>query len=362
MHVLELGAFAREGGLDADARALGELPAAAWEALTRGDDVVLTAGALVLAEHGPHGVERVRIHDRSTWESSADRAGLALVARGSTAVCDRPASPDLCWQPVRVPRTRRHLLAGSTIFAGALFAGSLAALLLGYTRDRRRMHLDRVHVLRTLTHEIRTPATSLRLDIEPLRAAYDELPANCQEPMLRLSDGIERLCRGLDASARFLALFEPHGATRAELVRATSFSSTRALLAELSESWPEGASLVAASDDASIVIDATWLGVALKNLVENAVRHGRMPIVVAWTRAGDELVVRVEDGGETRGFSLARAITPFGRGDESQGLGLGLAMVARIAELLGGKLTHAPAPTAFTLRVQAGARATRIAS
>ena len=35
----------------------------------------------------------------------------------------------------------------------------------------------------------------MRLDVEPLRASFDALPEDCQEPMLRLSASIERLSR-----------------------------------------------------------------------------------------------------------------------------------------------------------------------
>jgi signal transduction histidine kinase len=211
-------------------------------------------------------------------------------------------------------------------------------------------------VLRTLTHELRTPAASLRVDVEPLRAAYDELPVSCQEPVLRVSDSVERLLRVLHRSARYLALFETEGSAR--LVHAREVASTREMFAGFSEEWPEGASLEAASEDGPVVTDEEWLGVAVRNLVENAARHGAPPVRVRWSLEGPWLLVAVSDGGSSESLVLSRAALPWDRSPESSGLGLGLAIVLRVAQLLGGRLSHRPAPTVFELRIPARAGTT----
>jgi signal transduction histidine kinase len=75
---------------------------------------------------------------------------------------------------------------------------------------------------------------------------------------------------------------------------------------------------------------------------------------VRWALEQGDLIVRVTDGGSTRNLSLGRAAAPFEKADRSAGLGLGLAIVERIAKLLRGKLSHESSPTAFVLRVPAG--------
>jgi signal transduction histidine kinase len=129
--------------------------------------------------------------------------------------------------------------------------------------------------------------------------------------------------------------------------------SARAMFEELADEWPEGVTLVDAPSDGPLRTDPEWLGVAVRNLVENAARHGAPPIAVRWAFEDDSLVVRVSDGGTTEGFSVRRAVAPYARDERSPGLGLGLAIVDRVARLLRGRLSHEPSPTVFELRLPA---------
>ncbi len=353
-HVLELAALDASSLEPAD-RALAAISAGDWEALTRGDRLVLGGNELIVAEHGSLGLTKLRVHPRAAWDSFAQGAPLALVPRAGgasppSALCARPASAALCWETRTMADRHRPALLFGTGASAMLVAIASLALGFAYVGERRRIHGDRIHVLRTLTHELRTPTTSLRLDIEPLRAAYDDLPPSCQEPLLRISDGIERLHRVLHRSARYMALFETNrGAV--SLAKTRDVPSVKEMMGEFSEEWPEGVQLSAASPDRAITTDPEWLGVAVRNLVENGVRHGTPPVIVTWSVEGVHLRVRVEDAGKSTKLSLRRAIAPYDRDDQSPGLGLGLAIVDRIARLLGGRLSHEPDPTVFELRI-----------
>lgn len=349
LHVLELKGV-EPALLSAEGRALRELSSREWEAIAHGDRLVLSPSSFIVVERGPLGDPRLRIYPRIDWERAARAASLALAPRAALAACPRPASARLCWETLSpVERHRRALvIATGTSASVALLAAF--ALAFAYIRERRRMQADRIHVFRTLTHELRTPAMSLGLDIEPLRAAYDELPASCQEPLLRISDGIARLSRVLHRSAKYMALFET---TSSGLVTLQRIDSARAMMADFAEEWPEGVTVAEESADGALETDPEWLGVAVRNLVENGFRHGKPPVAVTWALAGGALVIRVADGGASPGLSLRRAVAAYHRDAESPGLGLGLAIVDRVARRLGGKLEHEGVPTVFRLTVPA---------
>lgn len=147
-----------------------------------------------------------------------------------------------------------------------------------------------------------------------------------------------------------MALFEASSRPE-DIVRREDVASVDGLFAELAEEWPAGVEVRPSSDDGPAQTDPEWLSIAVRNLVENAVRHGRPPVLVTWKRTDAELVVRIADAGSTPSFSLRRAVAPYHRDPASPGLGLGLAIVERVARLLGGALRHEPSPTVFELRV-----------
>lgn len=344
MHVLELGSLRAERGTQGDEeRALADLGSREWLALSRGDRLVLTSRHLVTAERGPTGLAKLHFHDRAAWDRL--EGPLALVPRSALA-CPRTASSLLCWELTAPRRSAAHQrLVGA--LAAVVAAASVVVLGFALVRERRRAALDRLHLLRTLTHELRTPAMALGLDIEPLRASFDEVPEHLQEPLLRISGGIARLHRVLQHGARALELFEGKG----RLASPIAVESIHELLADLAAEWPDGVTLVCDGDDGGITTDPSWLAVALRNLVENACKHGRPPVVVRARLEHEVLVVRVEDAGATPEVSLRGATAAWNRDPKSDGLGLGLALVVRIVKALGGTLAHEPRPTAFVLRI-----------
>ena len=100
---------------------------------------------------------------------------------------------------------------------------------------------------------------------------------------------------------------------------------------------------------------------ALRNLIDNGLRHGGGAVEVELSAAHESLIARVKDNGPGIPTALQPALFQrFLRADESRqsgGLGLGLSIAKAIAESSGGTLSLIPAPTgaAFELRLP-GAR------
>ena len=104
----------------------------------------------------------------------------------------------------------------------------------------------------------------------------------------------------------------------------------------------------------------------VRNLVQNAARHGKPPVVVYVTRQGDHAQIAVCDQGDgIKPEEAARVFEPFyrpeGRSESAGGWGLGLALVAEIARLHGGRAWYTPIEdggACFTIKIPLNRQAT----
>lgn len=189
---------------------------------------------------------------------------------------------------------------------------------------------DQRELLAAVSHEIRTPLARIRLLVELARdngataANLDELDREVVE--------IDRLVGELLASSRldFAALTPTRLDAREVAARAVERAG---LDAKLLEEGGAGAAFEA---------DATLVARALANLLENARSHGDG--VVAVRVRVEEGLVRFEVDDRGKGFEPGEEIKAFasfysrasGAGQDNGSLGLGLALVKRIAEAHGG--------------------------
>lgn len=184
-------------------------------------------------------------------------------------------------------------------------------------------------------HELRTPlagaiAQAQRLRGETSDAAAAARAADIEQTLKRLTRLSERLMQLARAEGGRLRIDAPRDLIPVARIVADDAARGNAP-GRVALSLPDHPVL---SD-----LDPDAFGILLRNLIDNALRHGAegAPVAVSLSPEG---VLRVgNDGPVVPPETLARLTTRFERGaSRSDGSGLGLAIVAAIADRLGAKL------------------------
>jgi two-component system sensor histidine kinase ChvG len=194
-----------------------------------------------------------------------------------------------------------------------------------------------------VSHEFKTPITTLRGTVELLQDDPDMEPAQRERFLANALDELERLERLVSG---LLAL------ARAEEGGQSQPVDLDAVVAEVLAGFPAVARRGRAG---AVQGDPAQLAVALRNLVDNAHKHGGPGVNVHLRREPERAVITVQDDGP--GISPANQVQVFDRffttGRSSGRAGLGLAMVRAIARSHGGEVTVSsePGDTRFELWV-----------
>ena len=185
------------------------------------------------------------------------------------------------------------------------------------------------------SHELRGPLTVMRAELGLATLRSDD-PEATRQALDSLGDQVERLvtlCNALLDLEELRA--DPEAVAQPVLLRDVTDG---VVFRWQDRATAQGRALEAdVPDDLAVLGRAHWLDLALDNLVSNAVRYGEGVIRVGASAAGDRTTdVWVEDDGPgfPDGF-VDRAFDRFARADESRssgGTGLGLALVAAVAE------------------------------
>ncbi len=188
-------------------------------------------------------------------------------------------------------------------------------------------------LLANASHELRTPLSRLRLGIELYgKDPTPKAKAELQRDIAELDDLIEEILL----------------ASRLDIAAAPPMKESVDLLALVAEECAHYDDCTLDGQSITLSADARLLRRMVRNLLENAERHGKPPIRVELRRDGDTAVLCVIDAGA--GIPEAereRVFEPFFQlGGERKGTGLGLALVRRIARIHGGEAKAEPRPDA----------------
>ncbi|MGD9945421.1 MAG: ATP-binding protein [Burkholderiaceae bacterium] len=227
--------------------------------------------------------------------------------------------------------------------------GHLAAAINGMAADLREMLDAKRALLLAISHELRSPLTRARLNVELLPDSTELQPQ--REALLRDLREMTQLIGDLLESER---LSVRHAPLQREPVRLDELA--RELIADLQTRYGEAAPVTLRIDGElpTLSLDAARIRLMLRNLLDNALRHGGAP-PGAPQRQAPELLLRPDAGQgviiEVRDFGpgvpeeqLARLAQAFYRPDSARsrdagGVGLGLYLCRLVAQAHGGQLS-----------------------
>ncbi|MFJ3791421.1 sensor histidine kinase [Kitasatospora sp. NPDC090091] len=252
------------------------------------------------------------------WDG--DRIGAAVLVGADPA--ESQAAHD---------RLVRRLAVGCS--ALVLAAAAIGHLLSGRAMRPALRGLDQQEqFLAEAAHELRTPLATLRLVVESGAVSPARAPAALDEAV-RLVDRLGRLVTGLLARARVEA-----GTQEIEL----TLLRLDQLVEQTVEELPDSTRVSVTAEAVVVNGDPELLAQAVRNLVENALRHGGGTPVDVSVTAG-RIAVRDHGPGvpaKDRERVFERRVT----GTTSTGTGTGLAIVRWVAELHGGTAQLSAAP------------------
>ncbi len=186
-------------------------------------------------------------------------------------------------------------------------------------------------LLANASHELRTPLSRIRLGLDLLEQRPDpKLKADLRTDIAELDRLIDEILL----------------ASRLDAVPALGPAEEVDLQALAAEECARYDDCELDGDHAVVHGDPRLLRRLIRNLLENAERHGRPPVRVVIRKAGPSATLRVEDGGiGVPSADRDRVFAPFFRvaGDE-RGAGLGLSLVRQIARLHHGDAVVADDP------------------
>lgn len=221
--------------------------------------------------------------------------------------------------------------------------GALNGLLarLGQTLETQRAFLS------DAAHELRSPLTALKLQIESLRRASDD--AARQQAVVSLADGIDRAARIVEQLLQ-LARSEP-GAQAPAMVPLDLRELVRQAVADTAPYALSRGSRFELEAEAPVTVhgEKNALSALVRNLADNAVRYSPpgAQVVLRVLQEGGAPVLQVDDAGpgippEERERVFDRFYRRAAGGEE--GTGLGLAIVKSVAQRHGATVQLAGSP------------------
>jgi hypothetical protein len=308
-------------------------------ALAFGAKIVLSDQLVMIAKSDD---AEYGIFERARWDAFWSETPFRPHPSGDNEICFIK-DDSICWsydfKSAYFPRWNPlFLLLGlSIVITLAVFV-----LLIVRFRQRQKDQHRLKFTLEMLAHEIRTPVTNLALTVESFRSDFEKFPDKSKTDLLRMFDQVERIKRVAETSRNYLQK------NTSASVFETNFVQVRSLkdfILHTLDPYESQIALGLPDAQSPLTLDPYWTSICIKNLVENALMHGKKPVQVSVKQTETSWSFQVQDQGQT-------TFNPKLKGQQSAGFGLGLQIVQRILPAIHGQLTFEFQPTRARIRFE----------
>lgn len=224
------------------------------------------------------------------------------------------------------------------------WALALCSLIITYLvfrslHQRRQDTKERQFILQLLTHELRTPITSLGLTVELFRDQFDNLNDHTQQAVWRLMADHQRLAQLTETSTGYLT-------TNSDV----QFPRQRADITDwLDHCLGKYQLPYSINEEHELELPYYWLGICLDNLIKNAQQHGKGEITID-VQVDKVLRIQVSDRGHFPNF-IQRWFNIVPPSSRQANMGIGLTIVSRLMKKMGGRLICQRKPTRCILEL-----------
>jgi signal transduction histidine kinase/CheY-like chemotaxis protein len=267
------------------------------------------------------------------------------------------------WWRLMVPYVLASALALAGLLAAIRLAEQRARSALAEQRHRDATEANRTKDLfiATVSHEIRNPLAAIAVASHLLRRG-EPYVAKASEVISRQVEHVGAILDDLLDTARAV-----YGKLKLQKRPLDLYAAAQEMVADRAMERRKDLRISLDGETAWVHADPVRLRQMIENLLENAVRYGgrNIRIVVRPAPECSELIVQ-DDGQGIAPELLPRLFEPFVQGEQALdrrqgGLGLGLALIGRLAQLHGGTVSASSAGvgrgSAFTLRLPRAAPA-----
>lgn len=355
-HVSELRQIKRRvGDLGGVFDLLERLDNITLTSLTRGQGTILTKNFLLAKISYPtfFDILEYRFYDRDELDKFLKDSPFSISNFSQGRHCFYKDG-ELCWN-----YHSGHVFSLASRSAVAfllgliLIVGLVVRLLLIKLKTQRLDDDKRRLALQVLTHEFRTPVTSLLLLTERMNKKFDSFDEDMQDCYMRISSEVFRMQRLTEMSRNYLKVLK-----KDKLIEFNyeNVSSVKEFIEEITFNYEEkhqdNFKVIFDGEDSEFTLDTYWIQICLKNLIENAMTHGIAPVSVRTSLKKDKVCIEVQDSGECQFINLDDITGEFVKGNKSHGTGLGLNIVKKVLKEMGSDFSLSHMPTTFKITLK----------